>query len=142
MAEKTRTYLKEQFESGDTPDAQVFIDLIDSISNFQDDKDFYGIDNNITAQPNGTQIDAYELTNRINVVTTALFSNSSVRLPTGLKGRIYTLYNKQTNNIKIYPPIGGYINNLAVNVGRSVGSYFHLILINYDVNKWECLEVV
>lgn len=142
MAEKTRTYLKGKFESGDTPTEQDFIDLIDSNPNFTDDKDYYGIENNITAYAGGGQTNAYELTNKINVVITAVNPYSSIKLPSGLKGRIYTLYNKNTNSVTVFPPVGGYLNNLAINAGHTIGSYTHLIMINYDTNKWQLCEIL
>lgn len=39
MSSKTRTILKGKFDTGDTPSAQDFADLIDSIPNIIDDID-------------------------------------------------------------------------------------------------------
>lgn len=136
MANKTRTQLKAYFETGDTPTESEFIDLIDSNPNLTDDNIYYGNDNSITARAGGGQADAYEINNKINVVATCVNNYDSIKLPAGNIVRVFIVYNNTNRIVTIYPPVGGFINNWAVNVGSNIAGQDKRIYVNYDSNKW------
>ena len=136
MAEKTRTELDAYFETADTPTETEFGHLIDSIPNFQDDGNYYGKEINITAFAGGGQANAYELSKKVNVVTICANGNDSVKLPTGNIVRVFTLFNNTVNTVDVYPPVGGFIDNLAVNIPDPVIAQEKRMYVNYDTGKW------
>ena len=139
MAEKTRAELDAYFNTGDTPTETQFQDLIDSIPNFQDDDDHYGKEINITAFNGGGQANAYVLTKHISVITTAVNPGDSIKLPTGNIARTFLVLNYSGNAIDLYPPVGGRINNLAINAQYNMGNGTSWLVFNYDNIKWGAL---
>lgn len=64
-----------------------------------------------------TQATATLLINSVCVLSTVA-ANSGVLLQTGVVGSYQVVYNGGANAVRVYPPVGFQINNLAANTGH------------------------
>jgi len=68
-----------------------------------------------------TQTDAYAMQRATVQVFTTVAANSGAILPTGMEpGESLLVYNSGAESLSIYPPVGGTINELAVNTALTV----------------------
>lgn len=126
MADTARsaTALKLFFETGDIPTQQQFADFISSYSNLVDNNALDLSDLAITAHAGGGQGSAYQITKRVNQITTVTTAGDSLKLPAALPGVEGYIFNTQTNSTNIFPTTGDNFVNLAANAALALpGSY-------------------
>jgi len=98
------------------------------------------IDSSVTAA--GTdQSGATALTNTFNVVNTAT-ANQGVKLPDATTGKIVTVLNDTSVNVKLYPASSESIDALSSNIAKDLQAGHSLRLVAVSGSKWNSLQPV
>lgn len=82
-----------------------------------------------------TQADAYAITADVSIFTT-VGASSGARLPNYDTNDVLLVNNGGANALALYPPTGGYINDLAQNAAYSVGVDKAVIAIRVTSTRW------
>lgn len=134
MADTARSAaaLKLFFETGDIPTQQQFADFITSYSNLTDNNALDLSDLAITAHAGGGQGSAYQVTKRLNQITTVATAGDSLKLPAALAGVEGVVFNTQTNSANIFPTLGDNFVNSAANAALALpGGYVLFFYCTY-----------
>lgn len=74
----------------------------------------------LTAFAGGGQASAFQLAKDINRVTTVASADDSVKLPLALAGAEIVVINRGAQSMKVFPAVGEFIDNLAVDTAYSI----------------------
>lgn len=123
MAEQSSTTLKSYFETGDVPTEAQFAELIDSYQNKVDNNLFDGIDTTLIGVSPAAQGTATAITKRFSVAFTGGGPTTGFILPAASIGGDGYIFNKSSDLMYIYPPVGGGIYNQLANAPFIVPAY-------------------
>tara|TARA_R110000868_G_scaffold1674_2_gene13487 strand:+ start:2490 stop:3005 length:516 start_codon:yes stop_codon:yes gene_type:complete len=86
-----------------------------------------------------TQAGAFALSVGNNVITSASI-NAGVVLPFGAANDEVVVYNSTANSIKVYPPLGATLNNLAVNIAQALLPNEMILAKCISYTAWDFLK--
>jgi len=143
-----RATVKAYFETGDKPTQAQFADLIDSAYFPADDGTpeipiFSGGEGGITAHAGGGQGDAYQLTKKVNLITTCATEDDSVKLPAldaDKVGDFVIMKNTGAQKAVCYPATDQYIDgvqNAAIDLPPGVAVVFYSVTNNHWISSKE-----
>ncbi len=82
-----------------------------------------------------TQGTATAITADVNIVTTAT-SAQGVQLYNGIIGDSQEVFNNTSTDIRVYPPTGGNVNQLAANSGFVLAPYTSVLVKKMTSTQW------
>ena len=82
-----------------------------------------------------TQSDATAITADVNVITTGT-TGQGVLLYSGVPGDDQIVYNGTTADLRVYPPTGENVNQLAANSGFVLASYTGVMVKKVSSTQW------
>lgn len=96
---------------------------------------------NLTADPSQTQAGGTLLGRSTNIVRTAAANGDSLLLPDDYPLNIpLQVINITVRTLNVFPPVGGIINKLAVNMPQIMLAGLPQVYVRTDVNQWIVLS--
>lgn len=95
----------------------------------------------ITAHAAGGQASAVELVSDINEVSVCATAADSVKLSGGIAGMEIMVVNRGAAEMDLFPAVGDFLNELAVDTAVSIAINATAIAFCYIADNWEVVEV-
>ena len=99
------------------------------------------VQSGVTAATGSTQATGVLITQPIVEISVSANAGDSVKLPKIITGMQIIITNHGANSVDVFPNVGGFINEAAVNTAKAVAANATLLCIAYDSNNWEALTL-